>query len=390
MGIIISFHSVDHSYHLFIKMAQKTSPPVSLHSWLEQVNQDSDTPSEFKNGAQYQLQLSSVPLSSGSELEPSESLRLRFIWSKYRKIEHLSHLMVDDAPTEYTGYISAENYDKATRIFNDKRPLWQSYFQELSIRKAEQQKPFGEGAVPSAPLGPPREGKTFMLVHYWQLLSMTRDIDEVPGPEELRRQSSISKPGNESRSESTAPGTPPSFNRPITPDESMPDHRMDQDTPMAGIHSTPQATSYYPAIGGALNQPATDESYVNTALLELLNAIKLDVGVDFGCLDWLAKRLPLKLMDKIDTWNPETAVIETHMKKLMEARLDGYLCRRFSPFEKKLNVEPLAILEAKPYTRSSALASIRRQEGAEMACWISQAGNSKTGLLRESTSGRKR
>lgn len=384
MTIIIDFHSVGHSYNSFLKMAQ------SLHSWLEQFNQNEDIPSKFKNGAQDQLNLPSASFSSGSKLEPSESLHLRSIWSKYFNIEYLKDLMVDDAQTEYTGYVSADNIEKATRIFNDKRPLWQSYFQELSIRKAEEQKPFGEGAVPSAPLGPPREGKTFMLVQYWQLLSTTRDIRDVPGPEELRRDSSISKPGNVSHFESAAPGTPASTNRPMTPNKSMLQHRMDQDTPTASIRGTPQATSYYPATGGQLNKPATDESYVNTALLSLLNAIKLDVGVDFGCLDWLAKRLPLNLRERIDTRNPETRVIETHVRELMEARVDGYLCRRSSSFEKKVNVEPLAILEAKPYTRSSALASIRRQEGAEMACWISQAGNSKTGLLRESTSGRKR
>ncbi|KAG6364172.1 hypothetical protein INS49_005770 [Diaporthe citri] len=378
-------------------MADKTSPPISLESWLEQVDEDPDIPLEFKNGAQAQLKLSSTSFSSGSGLNSTESLHLRVIWSRYLRIEHLRNLMRDDPKTGYTGYVSAENHVTASLIFNAKRSLWQSYFKELGIRKAEMEKSFGTQAadvshglaVPSQPLAPPRQCGNFLLVLYWQLLSLATD-KRTPTDDELRRTSSISKPGPQPDHEPTALLTPSAFNRLVTPHKTILHGQTEQGTPTPGFQNTPQASSYHPARGGKFNEPATDEYYVNTALLELLHSIKLDVGTDFSSLDWLAKRLPLKLREVVPTKNPETGEIDVLMRELMEARLDGYLCRRSSPFEKGLNTEPLAILEAKPHTRLSALASIRRQEGAEMACWISQAGNSKTGLLQSSTSGRNR
>lgn len=307
-------------------------------------------------------------------------------------------MMVDDPKTGYKGYVSAENLATANRIFDEKRCMWQSYIKELRIREDEwirhtgtQASGFSHGmAVPSQPLGPPKECASFASALYWQIHSMTRDIDKETTADEIRRNSSISKPEPAPDHEPNTMSTPPAVNRPMTPFKSMLDDPTEQDTPIFGIDRTPQATSYHPAIGGQVNKPATDEYYVNTALLDLLFGIKLGVGVEFSSLDWLARRLPLKLKKNILSKNSKTGKIEMLMTELMEARLDGYLCRRSSPFENKTNTEPLAILEAKPYTRSSALASIRRQEGAEMACWISQAGNSKVGLLRSSTGERKR
>lgn len=380
-------------------MTDKTSPPVSLQSWLEQVNADSKILEEFKNGGEAQLNLFSTKFSSGSGLSSTESLHLRVIFSRYFGFEPLKNLMMDDSKTEYTGYVSPENHIKANIIFSTNTPLWEPYFKELRLREPDSKKSSAILAaeasnagrpVPAQPLGPPKECGTFRSVFYWQLLSLTTDIDADPTDQDLRSTSSISKPGLEIDPESPTESTPLYFNRPMTPFKPSFHGPMEQDTPTSGLHDTPQAVPYYPARGGQLNKPATDEYYVNTALLLLLQAIKLDVGGEFSRLDWLAKRLPLKLMVEDLTENTETGKFDTSMRQLMEARVDGYLCRRSNAFEKSLNTEPLAILEVKPFTRSSALASIRRQEGAEMACWISQAGNSETGLLRSSTSGRKR
>lgn len=379
-------------------MTERTSPPVSLKSWREQVDRDPNIPSEFKNGAQTQLKLSSTSFSSGSEITPTENLYLRAIWHKYLDIEALKSMMVDDPKTGYKGYVSTENLAATSRIFDEKQRMWQSYLKELRIRENEwirrtrtQSAGFSHsGAVPSQPLGPPMECGNFADALYWQLLSTTRDIAKETTAEEIRRTSSISKPEPAPDHEPNTIPTPSAVNRPMTPFKSMLDDPTEQDTPIFGIHRTPEARSYHPAIGGQVNKPATDEYYVNTAVLSFLFGIKLSVGVEFSSLDWLAKRLPLKLKKNTLSKNPGTGKTEMLMKELMEARLDGYLCRRPSAFEDKVNTEPLAILEAKPYTRSSALASIRRQEAAEMACWISQAGNSKAGLLRSSTSLRKR
>jgi hypothetical protein len=74
----------------------------------------------------------------------------------------------------------------------------------------------------------------------------------------------------------------------------------------------------------------------------------------------------------------------------MEARVRGYLCRKVSPFDKDVNPTALAILEVKPFTLQSALLAIRRQQGAEMAWWISHDTKSVAGLLLPSKSGRER
>lgn len=106
-------------------------------------------------------------------------------------------------------------------------------------------------------------------------------------------------------------------------------------------------------------------------------------------LDWLADRLALNLVDRSSK--------ATSPGKLMEARVDGYLCRRDfivgrGKLEPHFNSYPLAILEAKPFTRLSALSAIRWQESAEIASWVSGLDDAyeDVGLLQSSTSGRKR
>lgn len=109
-------------------------------------------------------------------------------------------------------------------------------------------------------------------------------------------------------------------------------------------------------------------------------------------LDWMADRLSLKLYDR-SSKSPAP-------RELMESRVDGYLCRRDyvqssadkTKFSPRFNQYPLAILEAKPFTRLSALSHIRWQESAEIASWVSglEEKYEQVGLLRSSTSGRKR
>lgn len=396
--IIGCYHPLDYLYSPVVTMAANTSPPVSLKSWLEQVNADPKIPQEFKHGGQAQLKLSNTSFSSGSGITHTESLHLRTIFYGYRGLGPLRNLMMDDPETGYTGYVSAENHATANSIFNAKKPLWDSYFKELRLRPHDAKKSSAELAaqalhglaVPSQPLGPPKECGTFRLVLYWQLLSLTTDVNATLTDEEFQEMSPISKSGLAPDPKSAEKPTPLTSNRPMTPFKCMVHGPTEQDTPIPGFPDTPQAVNYYPARGGKSNKPCLDESYVNTAIIELFHAIRLDVGGEFSRLDWLSKRLALNLMVEALTKNPKTGEMDTSIQQLVEARLDGYLCRRSSAFDKSLNTEPLAILEAKPFTRSSALASIRRQEGAEMACWISQAGNSETGLLRSSTSGRKR
>jgi hypothetical protein len=167
---------------------------------------------------------------------------------------------------------------------------------------------------------------------------------------------------------------------------------------------TPAVPKYLPAIGGMQNPATSDETYVNTALLLLLQTLTLSMSelgnsmdgrLDLGDLEWLADRLPLKLYrhQPQSDWNTQKPA------ELMEARVDGYLCKRdYHPPDKdgvalpRYNNLPLAIVEAKPCVRNAAGSSIRWQESAEMACWVSSLDDDfeHYGLLQSSTSGRKR
>ena len=156
---------------------------------------------------------------------------------------------------------------------------------------------------------------------------------------------------------------------------------------------TPLVPRTFQAAGGMRNPATSDETYVNMALLVLLQALTVsmaqrgksfDTRLDFGDLDWLADRLPLKLHRR----HSESQVVE-----LMEARVDGYLCkRRFEDGMPQFNNVPLAVVEAKACTRRAAGSAIRWQESAEMACWVSSLDekHENYGLLQSSTSGRKR
>ncbi|KAJ0114080.1 hypothetical protein J7T55_007914 [Diaporthe amygdali] len=370
------------------------APPVSISIWAEQVDQDPSIPSEYKNGAQDQLNLSSTSLSSGSEVDGTDSIHFKTVWHKYRRIESLGNLMTDDPVSGYTGYVSNENNDKASCIFSSKKSMCQPYLDELRLLEAQncmiskakvtQESPFDGMAVRRQPLRPSRNCGSFHSALHWQSL-VTATARMAPTSDELRRTPSITKLGYDML-ESYAPSA---VNQPIVPNTPKPQPSQ-QDTPKRTAYSTPEVKSYRLAKGGKSNRPSADETYVNTALLLLLQSIIMMVGEEFSKLDWLATRLPLKLLEQVTTINTDTEEVDTKLLELMEARVDGYLCQRPSSSEGSLNSDPLAICEAKPFTRSSALTAIRRQEGAEMACWISQAGDSETGLLRTSTSGRKR
>ncbi|KAK2604158.1 hypothetical protein N8I77_007109 [Diaporthe amygdali] len=365
--------------------------PVSILTWLDQVDEDPSIPSEYKHGAQDQLKLSSTSLSSGSSLGSTGSLHLKTVWHPYPHIDSLGKLMTDDPISGYNGYVSSENNDKAGHIFGSKRARFQPYLGEMKLLAAEEAKAKitkesqSSGlAVPRQPLRPSRDCENFRSASYWQsqITATANGTSTSDGPQ-------ISYSITKSGGESVGPYAPLSVNQPPVP-VTPKSQSSQQDTPKRTAHSTPEVTSYRLAKRGKSNRPAADESYVNTALLLLLQAIILEIEDEFSTLDWLATRLPLKIMDRITTANTNTEEDYTEVIQLMEARVDGYLCRRSHPLEKKLNSEPLAICEVKPFTRGSALTAIRRQEGAEMACWISQAGESNAGLLETSTSGRKR
>lgn len=378
-------------------MTRARWPPVSLSEWKQQVKDDPSI-----HGAEGRLKVTSTAFKSGSEISATEYLHLNIIWHNYLRIEALGHLMRDDPEVSYTGYVSPENMEKANTVFNAARQKWQNYFDELNGRKAE------EKALKAVTLTQlPKQHDTERLYtqvmpsmeggdHFWwplyfQLLAMTATNQNKPTAEEIERTSAITKPGPGSSVASLLY----SVNQPISPrprnlrGRSTPHREVPQNT------NTPQTTSFLPGTGGKQNRPAADECYTNNALVVFLQAINTAVSTSeskFSGLHWLGGRIGFKLFESADSTDASETKNEEGpmMKKLMEARVDGYLCQ-MSSHESELNTDALAILEVKPFTLKSALSSIRRQEGAEMACWISEEeGRTTTVLLQPSTSGRKR
>lgn len=316
----------------------------------------------------------------------------------------LGHLMRDDPEVSYAGYVSPENMENANTIFNAARQKWQNYFDELNGRKAEE-KALKAVTLAQLPKQHDKErlytytqvipsmesGDHFWWPLYFQLLAMTAMNQDKPTAEDIERTYAITKPGPGS----SVASVPYSVNQPISP---RPQNLRCRSTPHKEVPqntSTPQTTSFLPGTGGKQNRPAADECYTNNALVVFLQAINTAVSRSeskFSGLHWLGGRIGFKLFENADSTDVSETRDEEYptMKKLMEARVDGYLCQ-LSSHESELNTDAVAILEVKPFTLKSALSSIRRQEGAEMACWISEEEDrSTTGFLQPSTSGRKR
>lgn len=315
-----------------------TTPPDSISGWLKQVNNDPDISAAYKNGREGQLKLSGTSLSSGLMLNSTETLLLRTIWHTYPRVECLGDMMTDNPEKTHTGYVSTETYIKASSIFNFNREMWEPYFQELKLRAAD------EGNIFKS-LDPSKECEGLYHTMRQQLFVLHRTKDEQPTMEDLARESSIVKFGLNA----------------------------------AGIDTPSPANDY-----------AKDDHHAIRALIFFLQSITLDVEGDFSAMDWLPDHLPFQLTEEVTMTDTDTQKVVTWTRELMEARVDGYLCRKASPYDEVFNKDAVAIMEVKPFTRSSARTAIRRQEAAQMACWISQSGGSNTGLLQTSTSGSKR
>lgn len=372
-----------------------TNPPVSLSQWLTQLKEDPCIPAKFKNGKGGQLKLSDTTFRSGSMLNSTEYLHLQVIWHPYIRIDYLGDMMKNDPENGWKGFVSAENIRRADFLFNEKKSLWQQYINEVRLRAIEEESPtedFAQSPLPSSRrmprnlLRPSLDLGLLCTSLYLQKLAMTTTRVGRPATEKLERAYLDTESGHipTKKASRLAVGQPIS---PITPKNPK---RRKPDILNGAAQSTPEVDSYQPAPGGKYNKPAADEFYVNVALVIFLQHIAMLVGDVFSSLEWVGARLAFTLTESVTTTNPDTGNAHTNKRPIMQARVDGYLCDRGSQFEAELNDVPLAIVEVKPFTFRSALTAIRRQEGAEMAAWISQAGNSTAGLLQSSTSGKKR
>jgi hypothetical protein len=351
--------------------------------------------------------------SSGSDLTEKEYLLLRVIWNHRENISEFHTYMrnssalnvEDNTPSLYKGYVSPENDDLAKQIYQELAPKFRGYLEDIYSNT--------DGTRPSAGCD------LFLPARHWQGLVMSRIKKVHTEAEAAAMPSKVWKTGDDPVGASPSDGGGDNDDDgkggdgsgdggASTATTSMAKMSI-SDTPKTPVKQgaraqhqmeTPAVPRSYPAAGGMQNPATTDENYVNTALLLLLQMVtyyireltvasdgRLDFrGLDFGALDWLADRLALKLYRRQPGIGPAT---------LMEARLDGYLCKRSSqpgsggPL---FNDLPLAIVEAKACVRSAGGSAIRWQESAEMACWVSSLAEESEnyGLLQSSASGRKR
>jgi hypothetical protein len=337
----------------------------NIMQWAKDVREDADIDQKFRKlGAESQLRVGDAEYNPGSGVSHTEFLHLRAVWYHYPHLREFDELFQDDPDTGYKGYVTPHNRELASRICDKTRPpQWDKYFEAIARER---------DVLESMP-----ECGYFSMVRYWQSLvyTHTNNKHEVT-EEEAQRASKIVKPtldpmesmassfknklvvSKAAGKQPAAPGTPP----PKRPAFRMPE-------------GTPQVQSYQPARGNAANRPSADETYVNVALLLFLQAITKELPGPFRLLHWAAPRIPLKLTG-------------SDKKTLMEARVDGYLCR--SDEMARFDNVPLAICEAKPFVRSAGETSTQRQEAAEMACWICQDRGEKQATLQSSASGKKR
>ena len=96
--------------------------------------------------------------------------------------------------------------------------------------------------------------------------------------------------------------------------------------------------------------PSEDEQIVNAALLELLKGLAITIPAPSMKCSWTISRLQLHF--------------QHNGRNLFEARTDGYL--------KDAEGHTKALIEVKAGARSFKLADKRRQESAQMICFIQE------------------
>lgn len=361
---------------------------TSIPEWADKVKRHLEIPDDDPAANEKifkEFGIHSGKFRSGSKTKEEEYLRLRTIWYTWKSNDQFAKYMRNNpaltedecgsaTPPPYTGYVSTENDELANALYTTISHRWSAYLED--IRSGDM------GLFPSLDCGP------FQFPRVWQA-SVTARIQSGYTEQELgemhkhkvRHSDVFSTVMTASMAELEVSG-------PSTPKRSA--------AALPASYGTPSLPTIPPSAGGMQNPATTDETYVNTALLLFLQALVISMdNCDLGKktaheLVWLGERLPLYLRSQKKTGaKPE---------KIMESRVDGYLCRpsyeakdttRRSP---KLNVLPLALLEAKSFTRLSAMTQIRYQESAEIACWVSSLddGNEEYGLLQPSSSGRYR
>ena len=307
--------------------------PKNAKEWDEAVSSSSlhiSTIHEFENPV------------SASKISHNQFLLLRILWVKRTKHAEL----IGDS---IHGLVTSEHYEKAKQELKAQKD-WCQYLDS-----------FTNGTVLPGTDAFPQMG-TFSIVRHYQRLCDGIDIlpFESSSPK-ISSRTRAAKLAEERLEEQTNAVEKRAEQRRIT--QVSPTHissRMDrmQISPKAPPNppvfdpdsSAESSTSewFSTSIPGGPNKPALkDEQIVNTALLIFLMALPLHFDIP---ATWTIHRHGF-IFGKGDD-------------KVFEARVDGCL---LSKVDEKIK----AIVEVKAATRDIGLAPIRRQEGAQMAAWIS-------------------
>ncbi|KAH6635872.1 hypothetical protein F5144DRAFT_565692 [Chaetomium tenue] len=342
---------------------------LTVEKWVHQIRNNNEIRAEVKLPGRFnELAVSQGGFSnSGSSITHTEYLHLRAIWYRYgaKHLDDFADLYRDNDQTGYKGFVSPHNDQLARELVSeDNMSSYLTTYLEEGKTKG--------GA--SAYLHPSPECGYFSMVRYWQVMATMHT--KGSGTDN----SKVHEPQAEKEEARGRPTTPAGEQGSGGPSTVTTPPRQIQPTPDS--FRTPAATSHPAAKGGAENPPSADEAYVNVALLLLLQAVAQEFHKHFPDLHWVPPRLALHL--KVPVFNSATREVED--KLLLEARVDGYLCRgKAGPSWEK----PMAICEAKSGPRRSIQISTERQEAAEMAAWICSHPLNE-GLLQNSNSGKKR
>lgn len=339
--------------------------PETVRAWLDAVQSEDDIEQTVKDGHQ-RLHVANTDYQSGSTIRQAEFLHLRSFWEIHDGgMDDFDHLMRDNPKTGYQGYISEDNDKRASQIHENRTSYFQHYCKELKGAKND-----FDGLTPHPDSG------IWATVRLWQTLTYWH-TKEKPDSDTEKPKSNILKKGHKAKFAFSGEDSATQRLRNLHISTPPPSSRRPDP-----VFGTPVAVSYQMGLQSQGNPSSVDEIYANVSLLLMLQAAISESISFLGNLNWVPRRLPLKLKASAGVGTSRAT------QELMTAQVDGYLCCRDSNHNFCPN--PLAICETKRYVRSNKIEDTQRQETAEMASWIAQCCGSTDGLLQSSASGRKR
>ena len=290
---------------------------------------------------------------SGSQIGLKQFLLLRALWPQKRAAQSLEN------PYERRRLLSDSHLD-AARKFLAALPSWDQYLQSFG-KSLENLRREGFAGL-----------DTFAVARLYQInaegvegsISVPK-LDFTPVAQRTRARKS-------GRQDQDRPKTPPT----PTPGPRGPSGaQIDIHGELAGEEPARSHTEAVDEIATDVGDLSLLESShhispfspLATDVAQYVKAVGDEEIVNMALLVWLDS-LTVHCADVNTNWSPERRaflVRDQNAAKIYEARVDGLLYHRN-------HQDVLAIIEVKPFLRSSNLDAVQMQEAAQMAAWISQ------------------